>query len=236
MSSFLEVYKQTRYKVAGNGPRNIQVLKEALVNWDGEQESDHYGKGKIIDEFQEKMANYLGKEAAVFFPSGTMAQQIALRIWCDEKGLKKVAYHPLSHLEIHEEDGLKELHHIEPILLADKDVSFNWKMWSVWKRKLLVYCLSCHNGRLVASCLAMKHLKRFQLIARKRESSCIWMVHDYLRFFPFMKKQQRKSVHFLIVCMFLFTKESVGLPERFLLEAKSLRKNLRSGNAVMVGI
>jgi threonine aldolase len=50
-----------------------------------------------------------------------MAQQIALRIWCDQKGIKKVAYHPLSHLEIHEEDGLKELHHIETILLADKD-------------------------------------------------------------------------------------------------------------------
>jgi threonine aldolase len=121
MSSFLEAYKQTQFKVAGNGPRNIQVLNEALVNWDGEQDSDHYGKGKIIEEFQEKMANYLGKESAVFFPSGTMAQQIALRIWCDEKGLKKVAYHPLSHLEIHEEDGLKELHQIEPILLADKD-------------------------------------------------------------------------------------------------------------------
>lgn len=121
MSSFLDAYKQTQYKVAGNGPRNIQVLKEALVNWDEEQDSDHYGKGKIIEVFQEKMAKYLGKESAVFFPSGTMAQQIALRIWCDEKGLKKVAYHPLSHLEIHEEDGLKELHHIEPILIADKD-------------------------------------------------------------------------------------------------------------------
>jgi threonine aldolase len=31
-----------------------------------------------------------------------------------------VAYHPLSHLEIHEEDGLKELHHITSVLLADK--------------------------------------------------------------------------------------------------------------------
>ena len=50
-----------------------------------------------------------------------MAQQIALRIWCDRKGVKRVAYHPLCHLEIHEEDGLKELHQIESILLADKD-------------------------------------------------------------------------------------------------------------------
>jgi threonine aldolase len=121
LNNLEDAFKQTKYKVAGNGPRDIQVLKEALKEIEGHQESDLYGKGKLIEEFQEKMAKYLGKESAVFFPSGTMAQQIALRIWCDQKGLKKVAYHPLSHLEIHEEDGLKELHHIEPILLADKN-------------------------------------------------------------------------------------------------------------------
>ena len=118
-NSLLESFKQTTYKTAGNGSRDIQVLKEALAHAEGE--SDVYGKGEIIEEFQTKMANFLGKEAAVFFPSGTMAQQIALRIWCDELGNQKVAYHPLCHLEIHEEDGLKELHHIEPILIAEKD-------------------------------------------------------------------------------------------------------------------
>lgn len=116
-----EAYKKTTYKVPGHGPKNIQVLKEVLMDIDGEMESEMYGKGKVIDDFQERMAKYLGKESAVFFPSGTMAQQIALRIWCDQKGINKVAYHPLSHLEIHEEDGLKKLHHIETVLLADKD-------------------------------------------------------------------------------------------------------------------
>jgi len=117
----LAAYKQTQYKVTGHGDRNIEVLKNALIDIDGQLESDMYGKGEMIQGFENKMATYLGKEKAVFFPSGTMAQQIALRIWCDNKGLKKVAYHPLCHLEIHEENGLKMLHHIEPILLADKD-------------------------------------------------------------------------------------------------------------------
>jgi len=116
----LEAFKQTKHKLAGHGLRDIQILKEAMKYIKGHQESDMYGEGKIIEDFQEKMSDYLGKEDAVFFPSGTMAQQIALRIWCDKKGLKKVAYHPLSHLEIHEEDALKELHQIEPVLLADK--------------------------------------------------------------------------------------------------------------------
>jgi threonine aldolase len=117
----LNAFKQTTYQVAGHGFRNINILKAALEEIDGDLESDMYGKGKIIEGFEKKMADYLGKDCAVFFPSGTMAQQIALRIWCDRKGIKKVAYHPLCHLEIHEEDGLKELHQIEPILLAEKD-------------------------------------------------------------------------------------------------------------------
>jgi threonine aldolase len=116
----LEAFKKAT-PVSGHGKRDVSVLTEAFQDISGTEESDIYGSGNIIDAFQEKMANYLGKESAVFFPSGTMAQQIALRIWCDQKGLKRVAYHPLSHLEIHEEDGLKELHHIETVLLAEKD-------------------------------------------------------------------------------------------------------------------
>ncbi len=47
----------------------------------------------------------LGKEAAVFMPSGTMAQQIALRIWSERRGSRTVAFHPTCHLEIHEQKG-----------------------------------------------------------------------------------------------------------------------------------
>lgn len=117
----LDGFKQTEYQLSGHGPRNVQVLKDVLDNMDGELSSDVYGQGGIIENFQSKMASYLGKEAAVFFPSGTMAQQIALRIWCDESGVRKVAYHPLCHLEIHEQRGLHTLHGIEPILLGDKN-------------------------------------------------------------------------------------------------------------------
>ncbi|CAM3004387.1 beta-eliminating lyase-related protein [Paenibacillus sediminis] len=120
MKTLLQAFNEAPYPVGGHGKRNVRVLQEVLKEIDENLDSDVYGKGDIIEDFQGRMADFLGKESAVFFPSGTMAQQIALRIWCDRKGLPKIAYHPLSHLEIHEEDGLKKLHHIEPILLADK--------------------------------------------------------------------------------------------------------------------
>ncbi|WP_123041051.1 threonine aldolase family protein [Cohnella candidum] len=119
---FLEqTFNSCERQLGHHGKRNIRVLKEAFEQIEESRLSDRYGTGAVIEDFQAKMAALLGKEAAVFFPSGTMAQQIALRIWCDEKSLKKVAYHPLSHLEIHEQDGLKELHGIQTVLLADRD-------------------------------------------------------------------------------------------------------------------
>lgn len=119
-----EAYKQTQYQIAGHGPRNINILKEAFESLDGLLSADMYGSGALINNFEQKIATYLGKEAAVFFPSGTMAQQIALRIWCDKAKSKLVAYHPLSHLEIHEQHGLKELHGIEGLLLGEADRLF----------------------------------------------------------------------------------------------------------------
>ncbi|PSR36758.1 MAG: low specificity L-threonine aldolase [Sulfobacillus thermosulfidooxidans] len=120
-NALLTSFKETSHQISGHGRRRVQILKEALADAEEMTDADYYGQGVIIEEFQNKIAEYLGKESAVFFPSGTMAQQIALRIWCDQKNLHKVAYHPLCHLEIHEEGGLRHLHHIEPILLGAPD-------------------------------------------------------------------------------------------------------------------
>jgi threonine aldolase len=119
-----EISKSAKYKLLGHGNRNIGSLMDSFDHMDPSTESDIYGTGKIINDFEEEIAHLLGKETAVFFPSGTMAQQIALRIWSDKAAEKRVAYHPLCHLEIHENDGLKELHNIEPILLGTKDRLF----------------------------------------------------------------------------------------------------------------
>ena len=112
-------YQQTSHQLSGHGRRNVGVLQQAFADVDPNQASDHYGTGEVIERFEQKLAQELGMEDAIFFPSGTMAQQIALRIWADETKKRRVAYHPLCHLEIHEQDGLKELHHLEPILIGD---------------------------------------------------------------------------------------------------------------------
>ncbi|GAA4629172.1 beta-eliminating lyase-related protein [Actinoallomurus vinaceus] len=62
---------------------------------------DFYGDGPVTT-LEERVAEILGTEAAVFFPTGTMAQQVALRYGADRTGNPTVALHPLGHQELHE--------------------------------------------------------------------------------------------------------------------------------------
>lgn len=67
--------------------------------------TDLYGDG-VVAEVERRTAALLGMEAAAFFPTGTMAQQIALRCWAGRTGSPVVALHPLSHPEVHERGAL----------------------------------------------------------------------------------------------------------------------------------
>jgi len=82
-------------------------------------ESDHYGEGAVIEDFEREIAGLLGKESAVFMPSGTMAQQIALRIWSERKNCSTVAFHPLCHLEVDEEKAYQYLHGLRARLVGE---------------------------------------------------------------------------------------------------------------------
>ncbi|WP_328720175.1 beta-eliminating lyase-related protein [Streptomyces sp. NBC_00247] len=66
---------------------------------------DQYGNG-VVAEVEKRVAGLLGMEAAAFFPTGTMAQQVALRCWAARTGNATVALHPLAHPEVHEEGAL----------------------------------------------------------------------------------------------------------------------------------
>jgi threonine aldolase len=83
--------------------------------------ADRYGEGELIEAFERKVATMLGKAAAVFMPSGTMAQLIALRIWCERAGIRRIALHATSHLELHEERAYAHLHGLDVTLLGARE-------------------------------------------------------------------------------------------------------------------
>lgn len=98
------------------GKRTLKLTLQALAdNTPEEIYQDHYGQGDSLAEFELEIADLLGKEASVFMPSGTMAQQIALRIWCQRGNNFTVAMHPTAHPEFAEHQGYLHLHNIRRI-------------------------------------------------------------------------------------------------------------------------
>ncbi|HEY3954165.1 MAG TPA: beta-eliminating lyase-related protein [Streptosporangiaceae bacterium] len=71
---------------------------------------DRYGDGGAVTELEEEIAELLGKPAAVFLPSGTMAQQCVLRVHADRRQRRTVVFHPMCHLDHHEEGAYQRLH------------------------------------------------------------------------------------------------------------------------------
>jgi threonine aldolase len=98
---------------AGRGPADVF---RALADRAGTR-GDVYGEGESVARLESRIADLLRKESAAVFPSGTMAQQITLRILCERRGRKSVAAHPQCHLEVHEEKGYEHLHglHLRPV-------------------------------------------------------------------------------------------------------------------------
>ena len=113
-----EVLKICDYSLYGHYPYNVSMKKnfQELQEYVKDDEyGDNYGAGDYIANFEKQIANLLGKESAVFMPSGTMAQQIALRIWCEKKNNNKVVFHPTAHPEIAEHMGYSFLHNIKRV-------------------------------------------------------------------------------------------------------------------------
>lgn len=79
----------------------------------GLDEWDIYAERGAVARIESEVAELFGKPAAAYFPSGIMAQQAALRVWCDRTGSTRVAIPDLSHLLKHEDDGPRRLHGFE---------------------------------------------------------------------------------------------------------------------------
>jgi threonine aldolase len=85
-----------------------QVLRRLLDHVDADTPAD--GPRGPVAVLERRVADLLGTGAALFFPSGTMAQQVALRIHADRRNRWAFATHPQSHLEVWEKHGYQVVH------------------------------------------------------------------------------------------------------------------------------
>lgn len=89
------VFDQCSKRLHGHYPVPVRkLLLELADSVDPGLMPDFYGSGEAVEKLEQKVADLLGKESVLFFPSGTMAQQIALRCWADKTGNNKVGSQP----------------------------------------------------------------------------------------------------------------------------------------------
>jgi threonine aldolase len=98
-----------------------QILQ--ILSKNNDFNPDSYGNGGMIHQFEEKVARALGKEKAIYMPSGTLANHIALRQHCTTKKRAIVQYN--SHINRDSGDCATTLSRINLITLGAKQVVFN---------------------------------------------------------------------------------------------------------------
>jgi threonine aldolase len=93
--------------MTGSGRRDAATLLATIPT---DTQTDVYGTGGVVEDLEHEVARRLGKEAALFMITGTMAQQAVLRIHADRRNRKGVVFHPKCHLDVREERGYERLH------------------------------------------------------------------------------------------------------------------------------
>lgn len=81
----------------------------SLAGYAEGRDADKYMSGALFDELHEKLRDILGAEAALYLPSGKMAQMIAMKIHTTHHHCSRIAIHPRSHLEEYEARAYSEL-------------------------------------------------------------------------------------------------------------------------------
>ena len=95
------------------------VLSDLAASPYADLPPDSYGEGENIAALERDVAALLGKAAGLFVIKGVVAQQAALRAHVDRTGVRTVALHPSSHIDLDERNALERLHGIAALRVGD---------------------------------------------------------------------------------------------------------------------
>lgn len=103
-------------------PTEYTTLLMRLVD-EGKIKADYYSNGGIVEELEHKFAQLLGKESAVFMPTGTLANHIAIRELAASN--KRAITQERSHIYNDSGDCVQKLSGINLIPLGKDKVCFS---------------------------------------------------------------------------------------------------------------
>lgn len=92
------------------------AMRTAIFN--AEVGDDVYGEDPTVHKLEKKLSTMFNKEAALFFPSGTMSNLAATMSWCGSRGSEMIVGDS-SHLFLYEQGGISQLAGIMPRTIAN---------------------------------------------------------------------------------------------------------------------
>lgn len=145
-----------------HNPKSSSSRLSAIQAFMEEQEFDteYFGSGETTALLERKIADIFGKEAALWCPTGTMAQGIAAQIHARKTGNNRLLLHPTSHLLLHENDGYRYAHHLEALQIGNWDSAVTADLIDEKAACAFVELPQRHNGGLLPSWEQLTELKK----------------------------------------------------------------------------
>ena len=106
------------------------------------------------------MLPFFGKSAALWCPTGTLAQGIAARVHREETGRNSLQMHLTSHLVLHEEDGYDHAHGFKPIISGQWRETLSAEHINKSAACMIVEMPQRHSGGILPDWNDLEKLKR----------------------------------------------------------------------------
>jgi threonine aldolase len=114
-----ELQASCRVRLSQHHPRRPAELLEMLAEHPAAAHpADVYGASGAASLLETRTAQLLDKPAAAFFIKGMIAQMSVIRAAAEQARASNIIVHPMSHIELDEQEALWRLHELRPIRLG----------------------------------------------------------------------------------------------------------------------
>ncbi|CAM0912359.1 unnamed protein product [Alopecurus aequalis] len=138
-------------------------------------DDDVLGSDPTAHRFETEMARMMGKEAALFVPSGTMANLVSVLVHCDTRG-SEVILGDNSHMHIYENGGMSTIGGIHPKTVSnnpDGTMDIDKLVAAIRPRNGALYypttrliCLENTHGNCGGKCLSVEYTDEVGEVAK----------------------------------------------------------------------
>jgi len=149
-------------------PNMRKAMAEAIVG------DDVLGDDPTVQKLEEMSAGIMGKEAAVFMPSGTMGNSVAIKVWTRE--LEEVIVEARSHIYNMESTHMTFVSRVLPRVLNSNmgamdpdDIERNIRKSSVHIPETSLICVENTHNNWSGAVVPLDNLKEIRKIADKHE-------------------------------------------------------------------